>query len=103
MIAQSQEKPKLLRSHTEIEEELHKIAKELEDIEDISHVSYHFLDQTLRVEINILINNTKTIKEAQEIASTFKKEVINRIPEISVADIHLDLDPESSKLLNHKH
>lgn len=55
VIPESQHDTKLLRSHASIDTELDAIVKEFPEIQQISHISYHFLNDTVRLGENFLI------------------------------------------------
>jgi len=95
VIPESQHDTKLLRSHASIDTELDAVVKEFPEIQQISHISYHFLNDTVRLEINILADIHQTIEQVQSVATRFQTRIEEKIPEVSVADIHIDLDPTS--------
>ena len=81
----------LMRPQTEIESDVKKILTEIPEIQGITHIYCHYLNQELTVQVNILLDEEMQIRDAQKIASKARKK-IEEIKDIDVADLHLELD-----------
>ena len=81
----------LMRPQTEIESDVKKILTEIPEIQGITHIYCHYLNQELTVQVNILLDEEMQIRDAQKIASKARKK-IEEIKDIDAADLHLELD-----------
>ena len=81
----------LMRPQTEIESDVKKILTEIPEIQGITHIYCHYLNQELTVQVNILLDEEMQIRDAQNIASKARMK-IEEIKDIDVADLHLELD-----------
>ena len=81
----------LMRPQTEIESDVKKILTEIPEIQGITHIYCHYLNQELTVQVNILLDAEMRIRDAQKIASKARMK-IEEIKDIDVADFHLELD-----------
>ena len=81
----------LMRPQTEIESDVKKILTEIPEIQGITHIYCHYLNQELTVQVNILLDEEMQIRDAQKIASKARMK-IEEIKDIDVADLHLELD-----------
>ena len=81
----------LMRPQTEIESDVKKILTEIPEIQGITHIYCHYLNQELTVQVNILLDEEMQIRDAQKIASKARIK-IEEIKDIDVADLHLELD-----------
>ena len=81
----------LMRPQTEIESDVKKILTEIPEIQGITHIYCHYLNQELTVQVNILLDAEMRIRDAQKIASKARMK-IEEIKDIDVADLHLELD-----------
>ena len=81
----------LMRPQTEIETDVKKILTEIPEIQGITHIYCHYLNQELTVQVNILLDEEMLIRDAQKIASKARMK-IEEIKDIDVADLHLELD-----------
>ena len=84
----------LMRPQTEIESDVKKILTEIPEIQGITHIYCHYLNQELTVQVNILLDEEMQIRDAQKIASKARMK-IEEIKDIDVADLHLELDDTS--------
>ena len=84
------EEMQLMRPQPEIEQDIRGILAELPEIKGVTHIYCHFLNQTLTVQVNLLLDPNLQIREAQQIA-TQARVCIEQIPDIHDADIHLEL------------
>lgn len=83
----------LMRPQNEIENDIRKKLSSVSEIESISHVLCHFLQERLTVQIEIVVDPGKRVYEVQEIAKKARK-LIEQIDDIYAADIHLELDDD---------
>ena len=81
----------LMRPQTEIESDVKKILTEIPEIQGITHIYCHYLNQELTVQVNILLDEEMQIRDAQKIASKARMK-IEEIKDIDTADLHLELD-----------
>ena len=81
----------LMRPQTEIESDVKKILTEIPEIQGITHIYCHYLNQELTVQVNILLDEEMKIRDAQKIASKARMK-IEEIKDIDAADLHLELD-----------
>jgi len=81
----------LMRPQTEIESDVKKILTEIPEIQGITHIYCHYLNQELTVQVNILLDEDMLIRDAQKIASKARMK-IEEIKDIDAADLHLELD-----------
>ena len=81
----------LMRPQNKIENDVKKVLKEIPEIHGITHIYCHFLNKKLTVQVNIILNTELKISEAQKIASIARIK-IEKIKDIDVADIHLELE-----------
>ena len=81
----------LMRPQTEIESDVKKILTEIPEIQGITHIYCHYLNQELTVQVNIFLDADMRIRDAQKIASKARVK-IEEIKDIDVADLHLELD-----------
>ena len=81
----------LMRPQTEIESDVKKILTEIPEIQGITHIYCHYLNQELTVQVNILVDEEMQIRDAQKIASKARMK-IEEIKDINAADLHLELD-----------
>ena len=80
-----------MRPQTEIESDVKKILTEIPEIQGITHIYCHYLNQELTVQVNILLDEEMQIRDAQKIASKARMK-IEEIKDIDAADLHLELD-----------
>ena len=81
----------LMRPQNEIEDDVRKILNKIPEIIGITHIYCHYLNQQLSVQVNIMLDTTMRISDAQKIASTARMK-IEQIKDIDDADLHLELD-----------
>ena len=81
----------LMRPQSEIEDDVKKKLAEIHEIQGITHIYCHFLNQKLTVQVNILLDADMRISDAQKIASAARLK-IEQIKDIDSADLHLELD-----------
>lgn len=81
---------KLMRPQKEIEADIQSVAVQFPEITQLTHITCHYLDETLTVQIEIAIDENKQIHAAREIAQRLKQ-LIEEIEDIQAADIHLEL------------
>ena len=81
----------LMRPQTEIESDVKKILTEIPEIQGITHIYCHYMNQELTVQVNILLDEEMLIRDAQKIASKARMK-IEEIKDIDAADLHLELD-----------
>ena len=81
----------LMRPQSEIENDVKKKLAEIHEIQGITHIYCHFLNQKLTVQVNILLDADMRISDAQKIASAARLK-IEQIKDIDSADLHLELD-----------
>lgn len=83
----------LMRSQPEIEGDIRKVVKGIPEILEISHIICHYLNQHLSVQVEIVVDSTLRISQVQKIAKE-ARHLIEQIPDINTADIHLELEDE---------
>ncbi len=84
----------LMRPQGEIENDVKKVLAEISEIQGITHIYCHYLNQKLTVQVNILLDAEMRIRDAQKIASAARRK-IEQIKDIDSADLHLELDDAS--------
>ena len=84
----------LMRPQSEIENDVKKVLAEIPEIQGITHIYCHYLNQKLTVQVNILLDAEMRIRDAQKIASAARRK-IEQIKDIDSADLHLELDDAS--------
>jgi len=84
----------LMRPQSEIENDVKKMLAEIPEIQGITHIYCHYLNQKLTVQVNILLDEQMRIRDAQKIASAARLK-IEQIKDIDSADLHLELDDAS--------
>jgi len=90
------EKSFLMRAEKEILKDVLSVLKgneEFKQIYGITHFTTHFLKNTLTVQLEVAMDTTLRIEEAQHVAAKFGKEITKQIPDVTWADIHLELNP----------
>jgi len=80
-----------MRPQSEIENDVKKALSLIPEIEGITHIYCHYLNQELTVQVNILLDVEMRIRDAQKIASAARMK-IEQIKDIDAADLHLELD-----------
>ncbi|MBF0352205.1 MAG: cation diffusion facilitator family transporter [SAR324 cluster bacterium] len=85
--------PKLMRSQKEIEREILDRLQNFNEIDQISHILCHFLNNQLTVQITINLNPDMTIRSAYKIAEKIQERV-NGIEDVEDVDVHLELSRE---------
>jgi len=88
---EDQQKIVLMRPQSEIENDVKKALSVIPEIEGITHIYCHYLNQELTVQVNILLDVEMRIRDAQKIASKARMK-IEQIKDIDAADLHLELD-----------
>ena len=81
----------LMRPQSEIEKDVKNSLAEIHEIQGITHIYCHYLNQKLTVQVNILLDTDMRIRDAQKIASEARYK-IEKIKDIDFADLHLELD-----------
>jgi cation diffusion facilitator family transporter len=81
----------LMRPQSQIERDVKKVLNEIPEIQGITHIYCHYLNQKLTVQVNIILDTDMRIYEAQKIASAARQK-IEQIKDIDAADLHLELD-----------
>ena len=81
----------LMRPQTEIENDVKRILAQISEIQGITHIYCHYLNQKLTVQVNIILDSDMRISDAQKIASVARLK-IEQITDIDSADLHLELD-----------
>ena len=81
----------LMRPQSEIENDVKKALSVIPEIEGITHIYCHYLNQELTVQVNIILDVEVRIRDAQKIASAARMK-IEQIKDIDAADLHLELD-----------
>ena len=84
----------LMRPQSEIEIDVKKVLDQIPEIQGITHIYCHYLNQKLTVQVNILLDAEMRIRDAQKIASAARRK-IEQIKDIDSADLHLELDDAS--------
>ena len=84
----------LMRPQSEIENDVKKMLAEIPEIQGITHIYCHYLNQKLTVQVNIILDEEMRIRDAQKIASAARLK-IEQIKDIDSADLHLELDDAS--------
>ena len=84
----------LMRPQGEIENDVKKVLAEIPEIQGITHIYCHYLNQKLTVQVNIILDAEMRIRDAQKIASAARRK-IEQIKDIDSADLHLELDDAS--------
>ena len=83
--------PKLMRPQIEIEKDIKESLSTIPEIEDISHILCHYLQERLTVQIEIVVSPNMQVYEVQKIAKKARL-LVEQISDIQMADIHLELD-----------
>ena len=83
----------LMRPQGEIEIDVKKVLDQIPEIQGITHIYCHYLNQQLTVQVNILLDAEMRIRDAQKIASAARRK-IEQIKDIDSADLHLELDDD---------
>ncbi len=83
----------LMRPQGEIENDVKKVLAQIPEIQGITHIYCHYLNQQLTVQVNILLDEEMRIRDAQKIASAARRK-IEQIKDIDSADLHLELDDD---------
>ena len=83
----------LMRPQGEIEIDVKKVLDQIPEIQGITHIYCHYLNQKLTVQVNILLDAEMRIRDAQKIASAARRK-IEQIKDIDSADLHLELDDD---------
>ncbi len=81
----------LMRPQSQIEHDVKKVLNEIPEIQGITHIYCHYLNQKLTVQVNIILDTDMRIYDAQKIASAARQK-IEQIKDIDAADLHLELD-----------
>lgn len=83
------DKSQPLRPINDITLEVKKLLSEQEDIKGVSHVLIHYVQKRLLVEAQIIVDDSKTVREAKMIAEEAKRK-IEALKD--VAEGHVDLE-----------
>ena len=81
----------LMRPQNKIENDVKETISEIPEILGITHIYCHYLNKKLTVQVNIILNSSLLISDAQKIASLARKK-IEKIKDIDAADLHLELE-----------
>jgi cation diffusion facilitator family transporter len=65
----------LMRPQGEIENDVKKVLAEIPEIQGITHIYCHYLNQKLTVQVNILLDAEMRIRDAQKIASAARRKL----------------------------
>jgi len=80
----------IMRPQKEIEHDIHKLLEQIPEVTGCTHILCHYLNEELKVQIEVIMDPALYIHEAQSIAQK-TKEHIEEIKDIENADIHLEL------------
>ena len=65
----------LMRPQGEIENDVKKVLAQITEIQGITHIYCHYLNQQLTVQVNILLDEEMRIRDAQKIASAARRKI----------------------------
>jgi len=82
---------KLMRPQHEIEADIHQVISSVSEIQGISHILCHYLNQKLTVQFEIIVDPNMRVHEVQQIALK-ASQLIEKIEDVDKADIHLELE-----------
>ncbi|KXS13286.1 hypothetical protein M427DRAFT_71507 [Gonapodya prolifera JEL478] len=88
------------RPTSDFEDAVRSIVEDKAGFRDVtcSHITIHFLKDGLEVHVDIQIGNQDlTIRDAQQIANKVGESIVDGIPEVLVADVHLELNEHTEK------
>lgn len=88
----------LMRPQEQIENDIRNALVKLPEIEGISHIFCHFLQQQLTVQVNIRVDPELKVRQARLVGRK-AKEILEKISDIDQADIHLELQEEEEHVL----
>ena len=83
----------LMRPQEQIENDIRNALVKLPEIEGISHIFCHFLQQQLTVQVNIRVDPELKVRQARQVGRKAKG-ILEKISDIDQADIHLELQDE---------
>lgn len=87
----NEDKHKLMRPHSEIENDIRRIALGFEDVRSVSDIQCHYLDGILSTQFNITVDPQIRVFRARQIAQELKRET-EKIRDVRQVDIHLRLE-----------
>jgi len=81
----------IMRPHPEIERDVRAVVMQIPQIWGVTHVRSHFWENKVHVELEIEIADRFSVQEAKEIGEDARNRILESIPDISSADVHLEL------------
>lgn len=81
---------RLMRPQKEIEMDIREIVDSFPDVLELTHITCHYLNETLSIQLEIALDSKKQIQEARKIANRLKRS-LEEVEDIQSADIHLEL------------
>lgn len=79
------------RSGAQIEGDVRHCLKHVAGVQDVSHVTVHYLEGRTTVSLEIVVDPDLNIRAASDIATRARLELLE-IPDIDEADLHLEVD-----------
>lgn len=80
-----------LRTHSEIEADVNRVALIHAGVLNVAHTRVHFQPGRVSVELEIFVDPEQSVRKAAKIASSVRR-VVEGIPDVDEADVHLELD-----------
>lgn len=82
---------RMMRPQRKIEKDIRKALLPIPEVLSVTHIYCHFINQRLTVQVNLEMEPSLRISEAQQIAVNARR-LLEAIPDIDAADIHLELN-----------
>lgn len=80
------------RSHEDIDRDVRQVLGTIEEIKGIGHVSVYFVNGTIQVRCEIIVDDDLRVFQANRIARWTRKAVEQQVEDVTHVDVHLELD-----------
>mmetsp|Transcript_14718 Transcript_14718/g.33797 ORF Transcript_14718/g.33797 Transcript_14718/m.33797 type:complete len:548 (-) Transcript_14718:184-1827(-) len=80
------------RPHEEIETDVRRVVATIPDVKGVAHVLVHYIGGRIQVRCEIVLDDQLQIRQANSIARHVRKVIERELPDVSHADIHLELE-----------
>lgn len=81
----------IMRPHPKIKDDVQAVVSQIPQVWGVTHVRTHFWEGKVHVELEIQIADRFSVREAKEIGEDARKRILEGIPDVSSADVHLEL------------
>jgi len=80
------------RPHTEVVQEVRAALRIIPQIREVSHCLVHYIDGKMSVQVDIVVDAHHKVGDVHAIAAAARRKLLSSIPDLSEADVELELD-----------